>query len=437
MNKTQAKGKTQLPTRTALPRLLIGGLAAILLLALSALTGVLSGPLAITAQQATPTPVVSSTALTATMTSTLPMSGTSAMTATMMMTDPLGIMTATNPTATVDISTALKGISPTVTAGKPTAVMQAVLNELAAFKAPPIETLSPQNAREAPLPGDAVVALLAKQGKTVAPEAVGDIAHKLINGMGDNQILLRIYTPKGSGPFPVIVYFHGGGWVIASLNAYDASARALTNAAKAVVVSVAYRQAPEHKFPAAVEDAYAAYRWVTENAASIHGDAKHVAVVGESAGGNLATVVSLLAKQRGDPLPVYQVLVYPVTQLMDTNTPSDQTYAAAKPLNKPMLDWFYGYYLPSKADAQNPYASPLLAADLKGLPPTTIIAAEIDPLFSDGQAYALRLQAAGVPVIHRTFKGVTHEFFGMGAVLPEARQAVQLAATNLRTAFAK
>jgi len=312
-----------------------------------------------------------------------------------------------------------------------------VLEQLAAFEAPPISDLSARNAREVPLPGDAVAALLAEQGETVAPEAVGDIAHVLMPSLsGADDILARVYTPEGDGPFPVVVYFHGGGWVIANLDKYDASARALTNAAEAIVVSVAYRQAPEFPFPAAVEDAYDAYLWVLENAESINGDAARVAVAGESAGGNLAATVSLLALQRGDPLPVYQVLVYPVTQLVSTQTPSYETYANAVPLNLPLLEWFVARYLADPADGFSPYASPLLVDDLAGLPPTTLITAEIDPLRSEGEAYAHRLEAAGVPVVYQNFTGVTHEFFGMGAVLDEAQDAVALAADGLNSAFA-
>ncbi len=416
----------------------IGPLIAIAFFALSVLIGALTPSATVVAQQATATPAAASPLAPAgSMQSSTMMTSTGLMTATQIVTDPLGMLATQPVTATLDVTTALAGISPTVTAGKPTAIMQAILNELAAFKAPPIEQLSPRNAREVPLAGDAVTAYLAKQGKTVAPEAVGDIAHRLLPALDSDNILVRIYTPKGTGPFPVIVYYHGGGWVIANLDKYDSSARALTNAAQAIIVSVAYRQAPEHQFPAAVADAYTAYLWVTKNAATIHGDAKHIAVVGESAGGNLATVVSLLALQHGDPLPVYQVLVYPVAQLATTNTPSAKTYATAIPLNTPMLKWFGGYYLATPAEATNIYASPLLAADLKGLPPTTIIAAEIDPLLSEGQAYAKRLQAAGVPVVYQLYKGVTHEFFGMGAALPEAKQAVALAAKGLIAAFKK
>ncbi|MCB0121311.1 MAG: alpha/beta hydrolase, partial [Caldilineaceae bacterium] len=180
----------------------------------------------------------------------------------------------------------------------------------------------------------------------------------------------------------------------------------------------------EHRFPAAVEDAYVALQWVMDNAGDVNGDPERVAVVGESAGGNLAAVVSQIARDRGDPMPVHQVLVYPVAQMISDSTPSYETYANAVPLNREAMHWFIQRYLQEPEDANDPYASPLLADDLSGLPGATVITAEIDPLRSEGEAYAVRLQEAGVDVTYQNFPGVTHEFFGMGAVLPEARDAV-------------
>lgn len=265
-----------------------------------------------------------------------------------------------------------------------------------------------------------------------AVEAVGDVSHQLIPGP-DGELLVRIYRPKGNGPFPTLVYFHGGGWVIANLDVYDASCRALTNAANCMVVSVAYRQAPEHKFPAAAEDAYAATQWVLTNAARIKGDPKRVAVGGESAGGNLATVTCLMARDRKGKMPVHQMLVYPVTNYA-FDTPSYQENANAKPLNQAMMKWFWGHYLSNAADGQNPYASPL-RANLRGLPSATVITAEIDPLRSEGQAYAQRLREAGNAVKATNYTGVTHEFFGTGAVVNKAKQAVNEAAAGLRAGF--
>lgn len=317
-------------------------------------------------------------------------------------------------------------------ASTPDAQMKAVLDELTAFKAPPIEKQSPMNARNNPTPTNAVMGVLAKQGKP-AVEMVGDVSHQLIPGPA-GDLLARIYKPQGQGPFPVLVYFHGGGWVIANLDTYDSSCRALTNAAKCMVVSVAYRQAPEHKFPAAAEDAYAATQWVMGNAAQINGDPKRIAVGGESAGGNLAAVTCLMARDRRGMMPVHQMLIYPVTNYA-FDTPSYQENANAKPLNKAMMMWFWSQYLKSEADGSNPYASPLRAENLRGLPPATVITADIDPLRSEGQAYADRLREAGSAVKFTNYTNVTHEFFGMGAVVDKAKQAVGEAAAGLRSGF--
>jgi len=319
-------------------------------------------------------------------------------------------------------------------ASAPDVQMKAVLDQLAAFKAPPIEQLSPENARNNPTATDAVVAVLAKQGRP-AVEMVGDISHQLIPGPG-GDLLARIYRPPGPGPFPVLVYFHGGGWVIANLDTYDSSCRALTKAANCMVVSVAYRLAPEHKFPAAAEDAYAATQWVMTNAAQLKGDPRRVAVGGESAGGNLAAVTCLMARDRKGKMPVHQMLIYPVTNYA-FNTPSYQENANAKPLNKAAMQWFWGHYLNNPADGNNPYASPLRAESLRGLPPATLITADIDPLRSDGQAYAQRLREAGVAVRATNYTGVTHEFFGMGSVVNKAKQAVSEAASGLRSGFGR
>lgn len=322
---------------------------------------------------------------------------------------------------------------PAQAASTPDAQMKAVLDALAAFKAPPIEKQSPMNARNNPTVANAVMDVLAKRGQS-AVEAVGDVSHRLIPGLG-GELLARIYKPRGSGPFPVLVYFHGGGWVIATLDTYDSSCRALTNAANCMVVSVAYRQAPEHKFPAAAEDAYAATQWVMTNAAQLGGNPNRVAIGGESAGGNLAAVTCLMARDRGGKLPVHQLLVYPVTNYA-FDTPSYQENANAKPLNKAMMQWFWGHYLNNESEGSNPYASPL-RGNLRGLPPATVITADIDPLRSDGQAYAQRLKEAGVRVRATNYTNVTHEFFGTGAVVSKAKQAVSEAATGLRSGFGR
>lgn len=335
-------------------------------------------------------------------------------------------------TAQMDTTTAGAAPSSPATASAPNKQMQAVLTELQALEPKPIPELSAAEARKQPTPADAVKALLGKQGRSTAPEPVGNVADRTIPGAG-GPIAVRIYTPKGTGPFPVIVYYHGGGWVIADLNTYDASPRALANLTNAVVVSAHYRQGPEHKFPAAHQDAFTAYRWVLANAKSLKGDPSKVAVAGESAGGGLAAAVSMMARDSGAQMPAHQLLVYPIAGY-DLNTPSYQENAEAKPLNKAMMAWFFEKYLRSPEDGKNPLID-LVNADLKGLPAATVITAQIDPLRSEGKALADRLKSAGVQVDYKNYEGAAHEFFGMAAVVDDAKAAQEQAVTGLKKGF--
>lgn len=320
------------------------------------------------------------------------------------------------------------------TAAKADAQMQAVLDQLTKLGGKPIESLAPAEARQQPTPADAVKALIESRGETATPEAVAKVENRSFPGPG-GAVPIRIYTPEGTGPMPVILYIHGGGWVIADLDTYDASPRALANAAKAIIVSTHYRQGPEHKFPAAHEDALTAYKWLLANAASLGGDPKRIALVGESAGGNMAATIAIAARDQKLQAPLHQVLVYPVAS-NDLNSPSYIENANAKPLNKPMIEWFVKHYLGSAEQSADPRISLVKQPNLAGLAPATIILAQIDPLRSDGEAYAEKLRAAGVPVTLQRYDGVTHEFFGMGAVVDKAKQAQQLAGKNLRAAFA-
>ena len=308
--------------------------------------------------------------------------------------------------------------------------MQKVLDAHAALGPKPIETLTPDEARKQPTPADAVKKVLTDMKKSTAPEP-GVTVKTMTVGSGAASFPVHIYTPEGKGPFPVMVYYHGGGFVIADTKVYDASPRALAKMANAIMVSVDYRRAPEHKFPAAPNDAFAAYQWTIEHAREFNGDPTRVAVGGESAGGNLATVVSMMARDKKVALPLHQLLVYPVVN-DDMNTPSYQKNADAKPLNKAMMAWFFKHY---GGDPKSPYALPMKAESLKGLPPATIVAAEIDPLLAEGKAYADKLKKDGVAVSYKEYKGVTHEFFGMGAVVPKAKDAEQFAADALKKAF--
>lgn len=310
--------------------------------------------------------------------------------------------------------------------------MQAVMEKLASYGDKPIETLTPAKARKNHTPTDAVMAVMADH-HIPKPTFKVDTMGKDIPVDG-GTIHVRIYTPTtGPGPFPVVVYYHGGGFVIADLDVYDAAPHTIADQAGAVVVSVAYRLAPEHKFPTAHNDAFAAYKWVLANAASIKGDPKKVAVTGESAGGNLAVNMAIMARDKGVMIPSAIVAVYPVAG-SDMNTASYVKNANAKPLNKAMMGWFVKNYLNNMAEAKDPRIS-LVMANLKGLPPTTIITDEIDPLQSEGMQLADKLKAAGVTVDSKNYDGVTHEFFGMGAVVPQAKDAEAYAVAQLKKAF--
>ena len=290
----------------------------------------------------------------------------------------------------------------------------------------PFDELSVVEARAA------IVTLSAAAGEG---EAVARVENRTVPGPR-GEIPVRIYTPEGRAPFPVLVYFHGGGWVIGSLETHDGLCRHLANAAGAVVVSVDYRLAPEHPFPASGEDAYAATRWVAANAAVIGGDAKRIAVGGDSAGGNLAAVVSLMARDRGGPPLVFQLLVYPVTDTPSAKTASYRENAEGYFLTAKMMHWFWNHYCGKNPDLSDPYLCPLRAKDLKRLPPALVVTAEFDPLRDEGEAYAARLREAGNQADLKRYPGMIHGFFGMGPLLTKAREATKEAASMLRAAFA-
>lgn len=310
--------------------------------------------------------------------------------------------------------------------------MQVVIEKLNNLGGKPIETLDAREARIQPTPTDAVMAVMQEHNMSM-PTALCDTAGKDIPVTGGTTHV-RIYTPKDTmSSYPVIVYYHGGGWVIADINVYSASAQGLCEQAKAIVVSVEYPKGPEHKFPAAHNTAFDAYQWVLKNASSFKGDASKIAVVGESAGGNLATNVSIMARDKKIKMPVYEVLVYPVAN-NDTASESYINYAMAKPLNKAMMNWFIKNEFSSPAQAADPRIS-LVKANLSGLPPTLIIGAEIDPLQTEGKLLVDKFKAAHVDTDYKLYNGVTHEFFGMAAVVPEAKDAQALAVSKLKGAF--
>lgn len=318
-------------------------------------------------------------------------------------------------------------------APKPVPEMQAVLDKLGALGAKPFSTLTVPEARTQASPADAAHAVQWDKRISSNPEAqvtTKDIAIPSKAG----GLAARVYIPGGEGPFPVVVYYHGGGWVVADLNVYDGAPRALALGAHAIVVSVEYRHAPEHKFPAAHDDAWTAYKWVVENIHELNGNADKIAVAGESAGGNLAANVALMAKEMKTKQPVHQLLVYPVAG-NDMNTPSYKENANAKPLGKADMEWFVKNTVTSMDDTKDPRINLNGRSDLAGVAPATVILAQIDPLRSDGETYASKLKDAGVKVDLKTYDGVTHEFFGMGKVVPQAKEALDLAVSDLTAAF--
>lgn len=245
---------------------------------------------------------------------------------------------------------------------------------------------------------------------------------------------LVVYRPDAPGPLPVCLWLHGGGWVVGSRTSNDATCRTLANATGAVIVYVDYRLAPEHKFPAAFDDSYAAALWAAENAAAFGGDPSRLAVAGASAGGNLAATVALRARDDGGPRLLHQTLIYPVTDT-DFERPSYKENRDGYGLSYDTMRYFLDCYLSGEADAANPYAVPMRAADLSGLPPAFVLTAEYDPLRDEGEAYAERLRSAGVPTRLTRYDGTIHAFFNAGLPLGRTGAAIEEAAGELRKAF--
>ena len=310
---------------------------------------------------------------------------------------------------------------------------QAVVDALKAMGLRPYHTLSPADARKQPLFDDGVKAVLRAQGKPTTPPP-GTTERDIRVGGGAGNLHALLIKPTGTtGPLPVILYFHGGGWVLADSKAYAGGARGLARKVKAIVVSVDYRRAPEATFPAQHDDALASYRWLLKNARSLGGDPARIAFAGESAGGNLSVSTAMLARDAGLPLPRHILSVYPIAGI-DLNTPSYQDTSNGPTLNRALMAWFFRYVPRTPADLMDPRIN-LVAANLSGLPPVTIVAAQIDPLRSEGEMLADRLRAAGVAVERREWEGTTHEFFGADAVIADAAEAQDWAAERLRGAL--
>jgi acetyl esterase len=302
--------------------------------------------------------------------------------------------------------------------------MQAVVDALASLNLSPMWTLTAAEAR----------AQSKAMRRPVAAPALAKVEDRTIPGPA-GEIPVRVYTPPGDGPFGGLVYFHGGGWVIGDLESHDPICRFLADGAGCVVVSVDYRLAPEHRFPAAVDDCWAATRWVAEHADELGIDRGRLAVGGDSAGGNLAAVVAQLARDNGGPPLVFQLLVYPVTDA-DFSRASYTENAEAQILPTVLMHWFWDEYAPDAAERQDPRAAPMRARRLDGLPPALVITAEYDPLRDEGEAYARRMEEAGVPVTLTRYDGVLHAFFTMPGTLQKADEAIAQACGALRTALA-
>jgi acetyl esterase len=281
----------------------------------------------------------------------------------------------------------------------------------------PIGTVSVQEMRgEAP----SQMAEWYRMGLVSTPVAA--VEDRVISGpTGD--LTVRVYTPEGLGPFPLVVFFHGGGWVLGDLDTHDPMCRALCAGAGCVVVSVGYRLAPEHPFPAAIDDALAATRWVGEHAAEVGGDPARIALSGDSAGGNLAAVTSLRIRDEGGPTLRGELLIYPGLGYPSPPTPSYIENAEGYGMTRESAVWFWDQYLGDESQAANPHAAPLLAPNLRGLPPALVITAEYDVLRDEGEQYVERLRAAGVPARLSRYDGVHHRFAEFIGILDQAEQA--------------
>jgi acetyl esterase len=304
-------------------------------------------------------------------------------------------------------------------------MMKTMLDQIEAIGAPPIHTMSVPDARAAM---DAMVAMMG------AVEDVDSVEDRTIDA-GGQTLPVRIYRPEGlgDGPAPTLVFYHGGGFVLGGLVSHDRDCRALANRGQCQVIAVDYRLAPEHPFPAAVDDATAALEFVVTNAADLGVDVDHLAVGGDSAGGNLAAVTALHARDVGIPLK-FQLLIYPAVAGEDGEFPSRIENATGYMLDQESITWFTTAYIPEGV-AGDWRAAPMLATSHDGVAPALIITAEFDPLRDEGEAYAATLEAAGVPAKASRYDGLIHGFFGMGAIVPAVNAAVEEAGDALRQAL--
>jgi acetyl esterase len=307
------------------------------------------------------------------------------------------------------------------------ASLQSFLDAAAQSSVPPIEELPLEDARKG--------ATLFIEACAAEKQPVAHVEDRVVPGPA-GDIPVRVYRPDADGPLPVVAYFHGGGWVFMGIETHDWICRRLANAAGAVVVSVEYRLAPEHPFPAPLDDCIAVTHWLAEHAAELDGDPARLAVAGDSAGGNLAAAVALASRADAGLRIAAQVLVYPVTDAACA-TPSFVQNADGYLLTAATMRWFWAQYLSGGGSPDDGYASVLRHPDLAGLPSTLVITAEFDPLCDEGEAYAEHLGEAGVDVTLRRYDGMVHGFVGMDALMPEADQAMAEIAEFLRQRLQK
>jgi acetyl esterase len=266
------------------------------------------------------------------------------------------------------------------------------------------------------------------------PAEIAGLREETIDGPG-GPLRIRLYTPRGTGPFPLLVFFHGSGFVLCSLDTHDGMCRNLSAGAGCVVASVDYRLAPEHKFPAGIDDCLHATRWAAAHAAELGANARHIAVGGDSAGGDMAAVTALRVRDEGGPVLCGQLLLYPVTDYHTPGTSSYQENAEGYGLTRDTMKWFWDHYLSDATEGAHPHASPLRATDLSGLPPALVITAEYDPLRDEGELYAEKLRAAGVPIALARYDGVNHGFMFWVGVVDKAGVAMNEACEWLRGVF--
>ena len=308
----------------------------------------------------------------------------------------------------------------------PSLKMRALLLMLRILGGKPLHKLTVTQARKV---------ALAQIPKSNKPTPVATVVNRTIPGPV-GEIPIRIYGPEGKSPFPLVVFFHGSGFVVLNLDSHDETCRTLCRGAGCVVVSVDYRLAPEFKFPAAPDDCLAATRWAAEHAAEFNADPTRLAVAGDSAGSNLATVTALRIRDEGGPPLRGQLLIYPVTDYHTPPTPSYLANANGYYLTRDDMIWFWGHYLNHAGEANHPHASPLRAPDLHSLPPALVITAEYDPLRDEGEHYAGRLRAAGVPTVLSRYEGMIHGFFSLGGLFEASQRAVREANGWLRQVLA-